>query len=886
MLIKTKSIQFRLYTIILFIVLILFCFILGWYLDTAKYSIDHELKSVVKIEKLFSDIISNEHAVLNKPSLFNSLFAKYTRLTGICLSCHAGSPSAIVIERETDFNKLFKSIKETKKIYSDINSILMNLISSVKYIHEHHIVYLKNLQQRNIIVQDYYTDEAFERSSVKAATEPDIIQSAVTIQTSLISVYDIFNNLQQHHDIKTVKKNFSDKIGEFFLSVNTFENYSLDAQDGILVEELLQTGRYFEKRFFQLLNAEVKKNELKKKLTENELLFLKTMNMVKTKIEIRNSNLSRKIKLIQILTLGITALLCFWIIFTGKKIINQVKKTVEQTNRIQKDFSYQIEIDDDIFDEFKIGFKALNAMSYGISDYIDKLNVSEEKYRNIFKNAVAGFYQSTPEGRFIDVNPAFASMLGFDCPEELISKISDIATQYYSNPEDRQRYATLLKRYEIVQNLEYQVKRKDGSKIWISTNARVVYSKDRKVTLYEGYAIDITARKHAEDEKKIAQKVAADHKKLALVGQIAGKMAHDFNNVLGIIMGNAELSLLDCRDVKIKKTLELIFDQTIRGKNLTRNLIAFARNQEPKQEYFNISGKIDFVVSLLKNEFEQIKLIKEVLPNIPDLLADSGMIEHALVNLLQNSIHALSRVKHPRIVIRINYSKGNIYLEIEDNGCGIPEEHLKSIYDPSFTLKGSCDVTSSYNTGIKGTGYGMSNIKKYVELHKGEIFVESQFGVGTKIILSLPVIKKELTSQEKKEMQTDKIHSEKKILLVEDEQAISDVQYRILTQEPCSHKVDTALNGQVAMDLFDRNEYDLISLDYALPGGINGMDVYNYIRKMNNKILILFVSGNIEFLESIKELKQKDVNIDHISKPCQNKDYVDNINKLLGKIFA
>jgi len=180
----------------------------------------------------------------------------------------------------------------------------------------------------------------------------------------------------------------------------------------------------------------------------------------------------------------------------------------------------------------------------------------------------------------------------------------------------------------------------------------------------------------------------------------------------------------------------------------------------------------------------------------------------------------------------------------------------------------------------------MANVKKYIEQHKGIISVNSEFGSGTKFTISLPVIKKELTSEEKIEIQKEKICFDKFILLVEDEPAISGVQYRILSQEPCNHKVDIAHDGQVAMDLFKRNKYDLISLDYILPGKINGMDVYNHIRETNKKIPILFISGNIEFLESIKELKQKDANIDHLSKPCQNKDYVNGINKLLERTLS
>jgi DNA-binding response OmpR family regulator len=156
-------------------------------------------------------------------------------------------------------------------------------------------------------------------------------------------------------------------------------------------------------------------------------------------------------------------------------------------------------------------------------------------------------------------------------------------------------------------------------------------------------------------------------------------------------------------------------------------------------------------------------------------------------------------------------------------------------------------------------------------------------GSGTKFTIRLPVIKKELSKEEKIEIRKEITYFEKYILLVEDEIAISDIQYNVLTQEPGNHKVDTANNGKAAMDLFDRNEYDFISLDFILPGKINGMDLYNHIRETNKTIPILFISGNIEFLESIKELKQKDTSIDHLSKPCKNIDYLNCINKLFSR---
>ncbi len=512
----------------------------------------------------------------------------------------------------------------------------------------------------------------------------------------------------------------------------------------------------------------------------------------------------------------------------------------------------------------------------------DALRESERQYRHLFNNAPAGIYEIDFEKiRFINVNEVMCKYSGYSEEELLSMNPLDLLTK-----ESRNLFVKSLEQFPTGENyidtIEYDIIKKDGQELCVILNNDFIY-KNEKLTGSRVVVHDITELKKAEKEKIDAQKIAEEQKKLALVGQVAGKMAHDFNNVLGIIMGNTELSILDCKDEETKKTLELIVEQTIRGKNLTRNLVAFAKDQEPKQEFFRISEKIDLVLNLLKMDLKDIELIKDDKPGVPDLLADAGMIEHALINLIQNSIHATSLSDHPRIIIKTYCLNNKICFEIEDNGCGIPKENLGNIYEPSFTLKGTKDKTSSYGREIKGTGYGMANVKKYIGQHKGSISVESKFGSGTKFIISLPFIKKELTDEEKLEIQKEKICFDKTILLVEDEPAISGVQYRILSQEPCNHKVDIANDGQAALDLFKRNNYDLVSLDYVLPGKTNGMAVYNQIRVTDKTIPILFISGNIEFLESIKELKQKDANIDHLSKPCQNKNYVNSINKLLKR---
>ena len=509
----------------------------------------------------------------------------------------------------------------------------------------------------------------------------------------------------------------------------------------------------------------------------------------------------------------------------------------------------------------------------------ERLRESEELLTSIFDTAKDSIFIKDSQLKYKKINPAMERLFN-KSSEKIIGKIDSHLFGKEAGDHTLKVDKRVLKG-EIVE--EFPTKPVEGVMRSFHTIKVPLKNSDGKITGICGIARDITEQKQAEQEKIKAQRIAGEQKKLALVGQVAGKMAHDFNNIMGIIMGNTELALMDCKDAEIKKTLEIIFEQTIRGKNLTKNLVAFAKSQEPKQEFFKINETVYLIINLLKKDIEWIELIREDKAGVPDLLADSGMVEHALLNLMQNSIHAISMVEHPRIIIRTYSLNDNICLEIEDNGCGIPDKSLDNIYEPSFTLKGNRDITGSYKPGIKGTGYGMSNVKKYIEQHKGNILVESTLGLGTKFTISLPAVKTELTKKEKEEIRKEKTLFNKYILIVEDEPAISGVQYKILSQEPGNHKVDIANDGQVAMDLFKRNKYDLISLDYVLPGNINGMDVYNHIRETNKTIPILFISGNIEFLESIKGLKQKDGYIDHLPKPCQNKDYVKNINELFTK---
>ncbi len=562
------------------------------------------------------------------------------------------------------------------------------------------------------------------------------------------------------------------------------------------------------------------------------------------------------------------------------------KNTKRQELVLTTSFGKEIAIDCFLVPFIKQEKPHLMAM---ISDIFERkkaeqaLKENERRYRHLFDHAPAGMYEIKFKPlKFIRVNSVMCEFTGYTEEEFLNMNPTDLLS-----PESRDLFYSRLEKAAkgevLSENVEYEVIKKDGNRITTILNSEFDYAGDTLVSA-RTVAHDITQLKKAQQEKIKAQQVADEHNKMALVGQMAGKMSHDFNNILSIILGTTELAIMDCEEKETRKSLELILDQAIRGRNLTRNLVIFAKDQEPRQEFFFIQNKINLVLDLLKKDLTGIKVDTVIDPQVPKLLADPGMIEHAFVNLLQNAIHALSKTGQPEISIACRLIENRVRFEIRDNGCGIPQEHIANIYEPSFTLKGSRDIIGAYKRGIKGTGYGMSNVKKYIEQHHGSIRVSSGLKEGTLFTIELPIIEQELTPGEIEELSQEKMFTNKAILLVEDEIAVSDIQSRILTHDPCCHRVDVAPDAGTALEKFHNNTYDLVSLDYILPGDRNGLDVYHEIRKTKKDIPILFVSGNIEFLESTKLLKQKDPCIDHISKPCMNREYIKHINHLLERV--
>ena len=371
------------------------------------------------------------------------------------------------------------------------------------------------------------------------------------------------------------------------------------------------------------------------------------------------------------------------------------------------------------------------------------LRQSEEKYRNIFENAVEGIFQSTEDGRYLSVNPALAKMYGYGSPEEVIAGITDIEKQLYVNPWERLIFKELLEKNGIIERFEIQAYKKNRSKIWISLNARAVKDSNGLILYYEGTVEDITSRKQAEEEKMRLEAQLRQSQRMEAIGQLAGGIAHDFNNVLIGIKGIAMRALKKTpSENPLYDKLELILKGAQRGHDLVKRILTFSRKGESNFKPVRVGQIIRETVRMMQVSVPpNIEISENVLTKDDTVLADQIQIYQVVLNLCFNGVHAMEdkggmlkvsladesidpseHLQHPGL------KKGDyLKITVSDTGRGMTPETIERIFDPFFTTKRPED----------GTGLGLSVVKSIVKEHNGLITVSSELSKGTSFCVYL-----------------------------------------------------------------------------------------------------------------------------------------------------
>ncbi len=511
----------------------------------------------------------------------------------------------------------------------------------------------------------------------------------------------------------------------------------------------------------------------------------------------------------------------------------------------------------------------------------ESLLLSEDRYRRLFEDAVLGIFRSTPDGKIIDVNPAYARMFGFDSPEEVKSQVNDEAVGIYADPLRQNEIARMIFDTEGPVRVENIYRRKDGNVFTGNLHARAVRDREKKLLYIEGFVEDITERKRAEEEKAMLEAQLLQAQKLEAIGTLAGGIAHDFNNILVPIIGYTELALSDMPHPNpMRHGLERILNAATRARDLVKQILAFGRaGKEQQQMPVEISSIVKEALNLLSASLpSSIAIRQDIQKGVA--LADPTHIHQILLNLCTNAAHAMGDKGILEVSLsRVDLKKSDLAeqsivalrpgqylkLSVSDTGCGMHARTLERIFDPYFTTK---------EVG-KGSGLGLAVVHGIVKRQGGAVTVQSEPGKGTSFSIFIPAIEAIVDPivETGQELPT----GTERILLVDDEQSVIEMEIAIF--ERLGYDVTPETDSLRALEIFGSRpgEFDLIITDYTMPN-FTGIDLSKEIRRIQSDIPIILCTG---FSEKVTEKGAMDLGVELAIKPFGMKQIAELVRKVL-----
>ena len=443
-------------------------------------------------------------------------------------------------------------------------------------------------------------------------------------------------------------------------------------------------------------------------------------------------------------------------------------------------------------------------------------------------------------GEIFYVNPAFEKTAGYTREEAVGQNPRLLKSGKHDIAFYRQMWETLTQ--GGVWSGRIINKKKNGTLYEEEMTISPIRDSAGKITNYVAVKRDVTQEVALEEQLRQAQKMES-------IGQLAGGVAHDFNNILVVIQGNASL-LLDAKNLSEADAdlAKQIINAAERAAGLTRQLLVFGRKQVMQPAHLNLNQVVGNMTKMLQRILgEDIALRSDYSPTLPVVFADTGMIEQILLNLAVNARDAMPAGGRLMIAtasktIGQEYAQQNpaaapgqyVCLSVSDTGCGIAPEHLSHIFEPFFTTK---------EIG-KGTGLGLATVYGIVKQHRGWIEIDSQVGKGTTFRIYLPAAAKDVAAKQKTTAVTAELpRGDEVILVVEDEQAVRLLVGNLLQR--CGYTVLLAVSGIEALNLWGqhKDEIQLLLTDMVLPDGMMGRELAEKLKGEKPKLKVVYTSG-------------------------------------------
>lgn len=455
---------------------------------------------------------------------------------------------------------------------------------------------------------------------------------------------------------------------------------------------------------------------------------------------------------------------------------------------------------------------------------------SEQKYQALFEAAGDAIFVVDLENlEIIETNEAAKKFCEIE-PDRPRPTFATIC------PSLRGKSTSLLENKRNLEALfegktEFEVLRPSGVRAVCEGSANLIHYNRRP-------ALQISIREITE--RKLLEQQLRQSEKLSALGRLIAGVAHELNNPLAVIMGYAQLlgKRSDSSDSARNEAAKILHESE-RAAKIVRNLLTFARPREPQMSAVNINKLIRELLDTRQGDLDdgRISLSLRLDPALPPTMADPHQIEQVITNLVVNAIQSMTQHTGVRNLEVATARVDNVArIIVVDSGPGIAPEVLGKIFDPFFTTKAPG----------KGTGLGLSICHSILEEHRGRIWVHSELGKGTQFFVELPLIPCEESSETAAPVAPppqDPKASERRVLVVDDEPGIVEVLRAILSG--VGYTVETAGNGQEAVEKLSKHEYDLVLSDLSMPG-MDGEALYKHVQENHPELArrIVFVTGD------------------------------------------
>ncbi|MCK5782847.1 MAG: cache domain-containing protein [Desulfobacterales bacterium] len=527
----------------------------------------------------------------------------------------------------------------------------------------------------------------------------------------------------------------------------------------------------------------------------------------------------------------------------------------------------------------------INKMLVSIKKSRSELKQSESFNKLLFKDSRTPLIVMDSEtNKFIDCNQAAADIYNFKNIDETIGKTPlDVSAKQQDNGDDSataaQYYMSKAKKEGSV-IFDWKHQRPNGE-LWDAEVQLMLFHYDNK-DLFQFSLLDITERKKALEELNHARRMEA-------IGQLAGGVAHDFNNMLSGIMTATQLLQNPKRGLD-KKGLEftdIVMNASSQAAELTKKLLAFGRKEAINSDIINVHEVINDTVTILQKTIDRKISILTLLEAKNSIIkGNASGLQNVLINLSINASHAMPEggelfFKTKNVEFDKNYCdessfaiRSGQYIEIEvrDIGCGIEPANIKKIFEPYFTTRKQGE----------GSGLGLASVYGTVMEHFGSITVASEIDLGTTFYIYLPLSATKSIDGERSANTREDVtrkHRGAKILLIDDEEIIRAGVACLL--DDMGYEVITAVDGMDGIDIFrEKNEeIDLIIVDMIMPN-MNGSETFYKLREIDSSCKVLLASGFTDD-ENIEKLRQSGLN-GFISKPFRDEE----LSKLMDVVLA